>query len=170
MRVTLLCRPSSFEQICVIINCGVPLGSTHARAAPAPRVGCGSRGRRGWRSGSARVSRCAAETGQPKATQVSHERAPAHRADCHPSASAGPYVTAPHSQHHVRWRPHEHAKLPTNILLGRSRWPRGQRVGGRAIHWPDVECTSSPRAGLVQLRSHLICGTLVLTAIPASVG
>jgi hypothetical protein len=37
----------------------------------------------------------------------------------HPSASAGPYVTAPHSQHHVKCRPHEQATLPTNIRPGR---------------------------------------------------
>ena len=38
----------------------------------------------------------------------------------HPSASAGPYVTAPHSQRHLRCRPHEHAMLPTSIRPGRS--------------------------------------------------
>jgi hypothetical protein len=49
----------------------------------------------------------------------------------HPSASAGPYVTAPQSQHHVRCRPHEQAMLPTSIRPGRNRCPRGKRCGGR---------------------------------------
>jgi hypothetical protein len=37
------------------------------------------------------------------------------RFNTHRSASAGPYVTAPHSQRRVRRRPHGPAMLPTSI-------------------------------------------------------
>jgi hypothetical protein len=41
----------------------------------------------------------------------------------HPSASAGPYVTAPHSQRQVKCRPHEHAMLPASIRPAANRHP-----------------------------------------------
>ena len=63
---------------------------------------------------------------------------------------AGPYVTAPHSQHHVRCRPHEQAMLPTRKRPGRNGWPRGQRTGGRTIHCRVVERTSSPTPAATQ--------------------
>jgi len=67
-----------------------------------------------------------------------------------PGASAGPYVTAPHSQRHVICRPHEQAMLPTSIRPGCNRWPRGHRSGGLTIHCPVVDRTSSPTAGIHQ--------------------
>jgi hypothetical protein len=66
------------------------------------------------------------------------------------AARAGPYVTAPHSQRHVRCRPQEHAMLPTSIRPGRNRCPAGQCVGGRTIPCPLVDCTSSPTAAIRQ--------------------
>ena len=42
---------------------------------------------------------------------------------------------------------HERAMLPTNIRPGRNGWPHGQWNGGRAIHWPEVDYTSSPTGG-----------------------
>jgi hypothetical protein len=42
-----------------------------------------------------------------------------HRLPHRAYLTAGPYVIAPHSQRHVRCRPHEHAMLPTNIRPGR---------------------------------------------------
>jgi hypothetical protein len=59
-------------------------------------------------------------------------------------------VTAPHSHRQVKYRPHEHAMLPTSIRPGRSGWPRGQRSGGLTIHCPVVNCTSSPTAAIHQ--------------------
>ena len=62
----------------------------------------------------------------------------------HPAASAGPQVTAaPHSQRQVMCRPQEQAMLPTSICPGRNTCPRGQCVGGRTIHAPAVDRTSS---------------------------
>jgi hypothetical protein len=49
-----------------------------------------------------------------------------------PVASAGPQVTAPHSQRHIRCRPQEQAMLPTSIRPGRSVWPRGHPI------WPRL--------------------------------
>jgi hypothetical protein len=62
-----------------------------------------------------------------------------------PSASAGPYVTAPHSQRHVRCRPQEHAMPPTKNRPGRNRWPSGQRIGGRAQQRPPPGLTRISR-------------------------
>jgi hypothetical protein len=44
----------------------------------------------------------------------------------------------------------EHAIDPTSMCPGHNPWPRGQHSGGRAIHWPVVDRTSSPTAAIRQ--------------------
>ena len=46
--------------------------------------------------------------------------------------------------------------LPTSIRPGRNTCPRGQCVGGRTIHAPDVDRTNSPTAAM----------SLIMLAIP----
>jgi hypothetical protein len=41
-----------------------------------------------------------------------------------------------------------HGWCPTSIAPGRKRWPCGQFCGGRVIHEPSVQRTSSPTAGM----------------------
>lgn len=83
---------------------------------------------------------------------------------CGEREGAGRSGPAPHSQHHVRCRPHEHAILPTSIRPGRNGWPRLGVGGGvtgddsrqdpeeagsaisRSEGWGSESLTSAPRS------------------------
>ena len=78
----------------------------------------------------------------------------------HPLVSAGPYVTAPHSQRHVKCRPHEHAIEPTSIRPGRSRCPRGHTSGAWTIHCPLLQISSPTTKGMTAT-------LLVLSRLPS---
>ena len=72
--------------------------------------------------------------------------------------SAGPYVIDPQAHSHVRCRrsPQAEAMLPTKTRPGVMCWPLPHRCGGRTIHAPSVERTSSPTSLICRRRRPVV--------------